>query len=160
MITAYIGLGSNLAEPLQQVEQAASELAALPHCQLLALSPRYGSAPMGPSDQPDYVNAVAAVATSLSPLDLLDALQQLEQDHGRQRLVRWGARTLDLDLLLYGDQVIAEPRLQVPHCGLGERAFVLVPLLDIAPELRLPDGRPLASLVANHHHQQLRRLSD
>ena len=159
MITAYIGLGANLDQPLAQVEGAARQLAALPDSQLLALSPRYASAPMGPQDQPDYVNAVAALATRLSPLALLDALQAIEQAHGRQRLVRWGARTLDLDLLLYGDQLINEPRLTVPHPGMLERAFVLVPLLDVAPTLVLADGRPLATIVASHHRQALTRLS-
>ena len=159
MITAYIGLGANLGQPLAQVEAAAQELATLPGCQLLALSPRYASAPMGPQDQPDYVNAVAALATSLSPLALLDALQAIEQAHGRQRLVRWGARTLDLDLLLYGEQLINEPRLTVPHPGMLERSFVLVPLLDVAPTLVLADGRPLATIVASHHRQALTLLA-
>lgn len=155
MITAYIGLGSNLAEPLAQVESAARELAALPGCELLALSPRYRSAPMGPADQPDYINAVAALATQLEPLALLDALQAIEQQHGRQRLVHWGARTLDLDLLLYGQQQIDHPRLRVPHPGLLERAFVLVPLADIAAQLRLADGQSLATLASPALRAQL-----
>ncbi len=148
MITAYIGLGSNLDDPLNQIEQAALELAALPGCQLLALSPRYRSAPMGPADQPDYINAVAALATQLEPLALLDALQAIEQQHGRQRLLRWGARTLDLDLLLYGEQTIDHPRLMVPHPGMLERAFVLVPLADIAAQLVLADGQNVATLAS------------
>ena len=160
MITAYIGLGSNLAEPLAQVEDAARELAALAGCQLLALSPRYRSAPMGPTDQPDYINAVAALATRLEPLALLNALQAIEQQHGRQRLVHWGARTLDLDLLLYGEQVINQPRLNVPHPGLQERAFVLVPLADIAPQLILPGGQPLATLLSSALRAQLQVVAN
>jgi 2-amino-4-hydroxy-6-hydroxymethyldihydropteridine diphosphokinase len=159
VITAYIGLGSNLDDPLNQIEQAALELAALPGCQLLALSPRYRSAPMGPADQPDYINAVAALATQLEPLALLDALQAIEQQHGRQRLLRWGARTLDLDLLLYGEQTIDHPRLMVPHPGMLERAFVLVPLADIAAQLVLADGQNVATLASPQLRAQLQLVA-
>jgi 2-amino-4-hydroxy-6-hydroxymethyldihydropteridine diphosphokinase len=146
-VRAYIGLGSNLASPLRQVRQAIAELAQLPASRLVAVSCIYRSHPMGPADQPDYINAVAAIETRLSPLELLDGLQAIENAHGRVRgSVQWGARTLDLDLLLYGDEIIAEPRLTVPHPGMAERSFVLQPLADIAPTLQLPDGRELKAL--------------
>jgi 2-amino-4-hydroxy-6-hydroxymethyldihydropteridine diphosphokinase len=127
-VTAYIGLGSNLQQPIQQVKQALLHLAELPQTHLLNASPLYRSAPLGPADQPDYINAVAALATRLSPLALLDALQTIERQQGRVREgERWGPRTLDLDLLLYAEQKIQNDRLRVPHPGLGERNFVLYP---------------------------------
>lgn len=146
-VRAYIGLGSNLAVPLRQVRQAIAELAQLPASRLVAVSRIYRSRPMGPADQPDYINAVAAIETRLLPLKLLDSLQAIEKAHGRVRgAVQWGPRTLDLDLLLYGDEIIAEARLTVPHPGMAERNFVLQPLADIAPSLQLPDGRELKAL--------------
>ena len=146
-VRCYIGLGSNLAEPEHQLKQALAALAGLPQSRLIATAPLYRSAPMGPQDQPDYLNTVAALDTGLEPLQLLDALQAIEQRQGRVRDgERWGARTLDLDLLLYGDRVIDTPRLQVPHPGLGQRNFVLYPLYDLAPQLRLPDGRSVEQL--------------
>ena len=148
MITAYIGLGSNLDDPRAQVERAFEELAGLPDCRLTGRSPLYRSAPMGPPDQPDYVNAVAAVETELAPEALLDALHAIEAAHRRRRGgARWGPRTLDLDLLLYGDRTVATARLTVSHPGLSERAFVLFPLHDLAPGLVLPDGMALAALL-------------
>jgi 2-amino-4-hydroxy-6-hydroxymethyldihydropteridine diphosphokinase len=105
---------------------------------------------MGPQDQPDYVNAVMAVETDLTPLELLRALQAIENQHGRVRIgARWGARTLDLDLLLYGDQLINHPDLTVPHSGITERAFVLYPLHEIAPQLIIPNKGKLVDLLAN-----------
>jgi 2-amino-4-hydroxy-6-hydroxymethyldihydropteridine diphosphokinase len=148
-VTAYIGLGSNLEEPRAQLERALDALTRLQQSELLEHSAFYRSAPMGPADQPDYVNAVAALHTALAPLELLDALQAIERAQGRQRgPQRWGPRTLDLDILLYGGRTIDSPRLTIPHPGLAERNFVLVPLFEIAPELVLPDGRTLAALVA------------
>ena len=147
MIRAYVGLGSNLAEPAAQVRQAIAALAALPQTTLAGSSPLYRTAPVGPQDQPDFINAVAAIDTALAPLDLLDALQALEQAAGRQRLRHWGERTLDLDLLLYGDEQIRHPRLTVPHPHMAERAFVLVPLAALAPGLILPDGRAVTDLL-------------
>lgn len=136
----YLGLGANLAEPIQQLQQAIVALKQLPQSQWIGASRFYGSTPMGPSDQPDYVNAVACLDTTLTPLDLLDALQRIEADQGRDRSgVRWGARTLDLDILLYGQQVIANERLNVPHIGAHERVFVLAPLCELAPEIEIPN---------------------
>ena len=140
-VTAYIGLGSNLQQPIEQVKRALQKLAKIPHTRLIRVSPLYSSTPLGPADQPDYINAVAALATMLSASELLDALQAIEQQQGRVREgERWGPRTLVLDLLLYGDQQIQTKRLTVPHPGLGERNFVLYPLHDIAGEDLLIPG--------------------
>lgn len=158
-VTAYIGLGSNLEDPQRQLERALDALRRLRRSELVRSSPFYRSVPMGPADQPDYLNAVAALRTQLAPLELLDQLQSIEAAQGRRRgPQRWGPRTLDLDLLLYGGEVIDSPRLVVPHPGLTERNFVLVPLFDIAPGLLLPDGRPLAALVAECPRDGLVRL--
>ena len=158
-ITAYIGLGSNLADPAGQIKAARREIAALANVQELAFSSLYQSPPMGPQDQPDYVNAVMAVVTTLPPLDLLRCLQKIEHEQGRVRTgERWGARTLDLDLLLYGDTLIAMPDLIVPHAGLSERAFVLYPLSEIAPQLLVPGKGKLADLLAQCPLAGLRRL--
>jgi 2-amino-4-hydroxy-6-hydroxymethyldihydropteridine diphosphokinase len=132
---AYVGLGANLgANLLGTLTQAARDLAVLPGTQLAALSGAWRSAPVD-AGGPDFLNAVAALDTTLAPLELLDALQAIELSHGRERPYRNAPRTLDLDLLLYGDAVLDTPRLTLPHPRLGERAFVLRPLLEIAPEL-------------------------
>lgn len=144
---AWIGLGSNLDDPLTQVRTALKELAELPETTLAACSSLYRSDPVGPPGQPDYVNAVAALDTRLEPETLLNALQAIEQAHRRVRRVHWGPRTLDLDLLLYGSEVIATPRLTVPHPFMTERNFVLWPLAELAPDLVLPDGRTLNELL-------------
>jgi 2-amino-4-hydroxy-6-hydroxymethyldihydropteridine diphosphokinase len=148
-VVTYIGLGSNLADPAAQVRQAMADLAGLPETELLARSALYRTAPVGPANQPDYVNAVVRLETRLSPRGLLEALQAIERAHGRQRDgSRWGPRTLDLDILLYGDECLAEPGLQIPHPEMGNRAFVLVPLADVAPRgLRVPGVGPLADLI-------------
>src|SRR5690606_486764 len=146
-VNAYIGLGSNLENPRAQVEQAFAELADLPHTRLIATSPLYHSIAVGPGNQPDYINAVAHITTILEPLALLDQLQALEYRHQRVRIEHWGPRTLDLDLLLYADAVIDLPRLQVPHPYLNQRSFVVYPLAAIAPDLVLPCGTSIASLI-------------
>lgn len=147
-VLAYIGLGSNLEQPLDHLHRALPELNALPRSSLRASSSFYLSSPMGPADQPDYVNAVAALNTQLQPLDLLDQLQRIEHAHGRERSLRWGPRTLDLDLLLYGDQVIRHDRLCVPHPGIGERSFVLLPLAELDPELEIPGLGAIGGVLA------------
>lgn len=148
-IRAYIGLGSNLDDPQAQLAKAIAALRNLPESRLTALSRVYRSCPMGPADQPDYLNAVVMLDTRLEPEALLDALQAIEKEQRRVRgPQRWGPRTLDLDLLLYGAEVIDTDRLKVPHPGIAERNFVLYPLSDIAPELVLPDGRSLRELLA------------
>jgi len=148
VVTAYIGVGANLCDPKAQVMRAFEAMAALPDSQLLRASSLYQSKPMGPQDQPDYINAVVALRTALPPLELLDALQQIEQQQGRERKRHWGERTLDLDILLYGEQVISHPRLIVPHYGMQQREFVLLPLAEIAASLILPCGTPLVEFVA------------
>lgn len=142
-VRAFVGLGSNLNGPAAQLRRALLELAELPHTRLIGHSPLYGSTPLGPPDQPHYVNAVAMLQTSLDAHSLLEQLLAVEQRHGRERGDRWGPRTLDLDLLLYGDEQIDSPRLQVPHPQMHRRAFVLVPLHDLAPDLALPGLGPL-----------------
>ena len=144
----YIGLGANLVEPVAQLQAAVTALGQLPETRLVQVSRFYSSKPMGPQDQPDYVNAVAALDTRLTPLALLHALQQIELAHGRQRKAeRWGPRTLDLDILLFGMQQIDHPELTVPHYGMQLREFVLYPLAELAPDLILPDGVTLQSLL-------------
>ncbi|CBL45585.1 7,8-dihydro-6-hydroxymethylpterin-pyrophosphokinase [gamma proteobacterium HdN1] len=143
-VTAYIGLGSNLQNPAAQLECALQALRKQPGILMVKASSFYRSKAVGPGDQPDYVNAAVQLETTLSPIGLLDALQSIENTQGRVRgEIRWVARTLDLDLLLYGDQTIQHSRLQVPHPRMTERAFVLKPLLELAPTLRLPDGQAL-----------------
>lgn len=157
-VTAYIGLGSNLENPRQQVRQALDELAALSQTTLDAASSLYKSRAFGPKGQPDYINAVARIKTHLSPLDLLDTLQAIENAHGRVRKVRWGARTLDLDLLLYGGQEIRHERLTVPHPEMHRRAFVLSPLHEIAPDLAIPGRGEISSLRETCENLDLSRL--
>jgi 2-amino-4-hydroxy-6-hydroxymethyldihydropteridine diphosphokinase len=145
----YIALGSNLGDPVRQARTAIALLSGMPELSLQAVSSLYRSAPMGPQDQPDYINAVIALETSLTPLALLDLLQKIELEHGRERKdERWGPRTLDLDILLYGQEIINNPRLTVPHYGMKLREFVIYPLLEIAPQLMLPCGSSLLSLAA------------
>lgn len=157
-VQAYVGLGSNLEQPEEQLLRALDELSRLPGTRLSASSGLYRNPPMGPVPQPDYVNAVAALETGLSPLELLDGLQAIEQAHGRVRIERWGPRTLDLDLLLYAERVIDEPRLQVPHPGLHERPFVLYPLAEIAPGLIIPGRGSLAEWLAQCPSSGLARI--
>lgn len=159
LVTAYIGLGSNLASPVEQIKSARAAIAAIGGVEELAFSSLYRSLPMGPQDQPDYVNAVMCVATSLPPMDLLHRLQSIENDQGRVRKgERWGARTLDLDLLVYGDRKIEVPDLTVPHVGIAERSFVLHPLYEIAPQLVVPGKGNIADLVAKCPLNGLKRL--
>ena len=148
MIEVYIGLGSNLALPEQQIQDACDSLAMLPDSTLIKCSSLYQSQPLGPQDQPDYVNAVALITTLLAPETLLQQTQLIEIQQGRVRKTnRWGPRTLDLDMLLFGQQKIASELLTVPHSGMKQREFVLYPLFEIAPDLILPCGEKLASLI-------------
>jgi len=147
MTTVYIGLGSNLADPQQQIIGAISAIKKIALSQVSQVSHLYFSRPMGPQDQPDYMNAVLALETKLSPLGLLDQLQGIENSAGRIRKDnRWGPRVLDLDILLFGDEVINNDRLTVPHYGMKEREFVLIPLAEIAPNLIMPDGNNITEL--------------
>lgn len=155
---AFVGLGANLGDADAALADALHRLAALPHTRLVARSAVYRTAPID-SSGPDYRNAVAELETALAPVALLHALQAIEQAHGRERPYRNAPRTLDLDLLLYGDRVIDTPELTLPHPRLHERAFVLVPLLEIAPALAHPTLGPLAPYRARVADQPIERLA-
>jgi len=146
---AWVALGSNLDAPREQVCRAFEEIGRTPKVRLVARSPLYRSRPMGPADQPDFVNAVAGLVTRLGPSELLRALHAIERAHGRRRSEseRWGPRTLDLDLLVHGETVCDEPGLTLPHPGIGERNFVLLPLASVAPDLVIPGLGRVASLA-------------
>lgn len=148
MSLAYIGLGSNLSDPQAQILSALSQLALLSSCSVIKVSSLYFSRPMGPQDQPDYMNAVVALETQLTPIKLLDELQSIENKAGRIRKEnRWGARILDLDILLFDQEVIHCERLTVPHYGLKLREFVLLPLAEITDNLLLPDNSNITLLA-------------
>ncbi|KFK92507.1 MULTISPECIES: 2-amino-4-hydroxy-6-hydroxymethyldihydropteridine diphosphokinase [unclassified Serratia (in: enterobacteria)] len=148
MIRVYIALGSNLAQPLQQVNTALEALGRIPYTQLIVCSSFYRTKPLGPQNQPDFLNAAVALDTLLPAEQLLDETQAIERNQGRERKdQRWGPRTLDLDIMLYGDRVIDTDRLTVPHYGLKEREFMLYPLAEIAPDLVFPDGETLADCL-------------
>lgn len=153
MQTVYIALGSNLENPLEQLKQAVEKLKKFAN--EFEISPFYGSKPVGPQDQPDYVNAVAKFSTDLSPTALLDKLQSIENEQGRVRVRRWGERTLDLDIILYGNQQIQTERLTVPHIEMKNREFVIVPMLDLTPDLVLPTGEKLADIYAQFKDHQM-----
>jgi 2-amino-4-hydroxy-6-hydroxymethyldihydropteridine diphosphokinase len=158
---AYVGLGSNLADPQQQVRRALAALAALPATRLIAASALYVTAPVGPLDQPDYVNAAARLDTRLPPLDLLAALLACEAAQGRHRDgTRWGPRTLDLDLLLHGEAELDLPGLRLPHPEICRRPFVLIPLADVAPPgLHIPGQGTLKDLLDACPSAGVRRLA-
>ncbi len=145
---AFIGLGSNLGDPVLQLTSALNELAQLGLSKNLVCAPWYRSKAIGPGDQPDYINTVAQLETRLAPIDLLKALQGIENTHGRQRTIRWGARTLDLDLLLYDNICLNSDELQLPHPEMRTRGFVLLPLHDLAPNLVLPYGGTVSEHLA------------
>lgn len=155
----FVGIGSNLDSPLQQVLSGLEALSQLPQGRLVAASSLYRSVAVGPGDQPDYINAVALLETHLPPLRLLEALQMIENGHGRVRHERWGPRTLDLDILLVDAQVIDLPTLQVPHPEIGNRKFVLEPLLELWPEGQLPDGRLVAHALKACDGPDVERLT-
>jgi 2-amino-4-hydroxy-6-hydroxymethyldihydropteridine diphosphokinase len=150
MTLVYIAIGSNLASPLEQVNAAVNALAEIPGSQVISVSSFYRTPPLGPQDQPDYLNAAVALETSLTAEELLNHTQRIELQQGRTRKAeRWGPRTLDLDIMLFGDEVLNTPRLTIPHYDMKNRAFMLWPLFEIAPELRFPDGPALRAVLAN-----------
>jgi 2-amino-4-hydroxy-6-hydroxymethyldihydropteridine diphosphokinase len=153
-VDAYIGLGSNLGDPEARLAAATAALGRLPHSTLEAVSRIYRTAPVGLLEQPDYLNAVARLRTTLSPRDLLEALLAIEQAQGRMRGTPNGPRTLDLDLLLYGDARIDEHDLMVPHPRMTERAFVMVPLAELAPGLSLVSGDAVSAIAQRLRQQQ------
>jgi 2-amino-4-hydroxy-6-hydroxymethyldihydropteridine diphosphokinase len=155
---AHVGLGSNLEDPTRQVRQGFVELGQLPGTRVLAQSSLYRTAPVGRTDQPDFINAVAVLDTELVPSDLLRHLLALEARHGRVRAERNGPRTLDLDLLLLGDQVIHSPGLEVPHPRMHERAFVLLPLSEVSPQAIIPGCGPVAQLLLQVPDQRVSRI--
>lgn len=161
MQRAYIGIGSNLDDPLTQVRTAIAALMTLPESAWIACSPLYRSRPVGPRDQPEYVNAVVAIDTAVAADALLDQLQAIENRQGRQRDgLRWGPRTLDLDILLYGQQSIDNERLRIPHPEIPNRSFVLKPLHDLAPTLVIPGLGSVESLLADISTDDLERITD
>ncbi|MEX0492003.1 2-amino-4-hydroxy-6-hydroxymethyldihydropteridine diphosphokinase [Raoultella terrigena] len=148
MTLAFIALGSNLAAPLEQVNAAVAALAEIPNSRIVAVSSFYRTPPLGPQDQPDYLNAAVALETGLTAEALLDNTQRIELQQGRERKAeRWGPRTLDLDIMLFGEQVIDSERLTVPHYDMKNRGFMLWPLFEIAPELHFPDGVALRGVL-------------
>ena len=160
LVPAYVALGSNLDDPQRQVVRAVEALRQMPGSRLVARSSLYRSSPLGPIEQPDFVNAVAGLLTSLEPRALLGELQSIESRLGRApAVVRWGPRRIDLDLLLYGAARIDEPGLRVPHPGIAERAFVLEPLAEIAPDVEIPQVGRVRELLARVDRSGLSRIA-
>ena len=150
MTLAYIAIGSNLASPLEQVNAAVQALGEIPQSRIVALSSFYRTPPLGPQDQPDYLNAAVALETALAPDVLLSHTQRIELQQGRVRKAeRWGPRTLDLDIMLFGHDVINTDRLTIPHYDMKNRGFMLWPLFEVAPDLIFPDGIPLRTILDN-----------
>lgn len=158
MTTCYVGLGSNLGQPAEQVSRAFAELARIPDTSLRAVSSLYRSAPVGYADQADFVNAVAALETGLGAEALLAALQGIEAQHGRRRRFANAPRTLDLDLLLFGEESLEAQDLTLPHPRMHERAFVLAPLIEIAPDIAIPGIGPAVEQLARCADQRVQRL--
>jgi len=156
---AYIGLGSNLEDPHSQLQRAFADLDKLPDTRVAGHSSLYRSAPIGLLDQPDFVNAVAKIETNLTPQDLLQSLLQIEHQHGRERTIRNAPRTLDLDLLLYDNMQIDEHGLTVPHPQMHLRAFVLQPLLEIAPDIGIPGVGQAHQFLQTCRDQILEKLN-
>jgi 2-amino-4-hydroxy-6-hydroxymethyldihydropteridine diphosphokinase len=157
MTLAYVGLGANLGEPRQQLLAALEDLGRIPQTRVAARSSLYRSAPIGYPDQPDYVNAVARLETGLRPEELFARLQEIERGHGRKRSFRNAPRSLDLDLLLYGGERIDTPALTVPHARMHERAFVLVPLLELDPGAVIPGRGNATELLRSCATQAVER---
>ncbi len=159
-VDAFVGIGSNLDHPTRQVEVAIQRLRDLPRVRLQSASSMYRSSPLGGIEQPDYVNAVAHVETSLTARDLLTALLDVESSQGRLRDGRrWGPRVIDLDLLVYAQETIREPGLEVPHPGIAQRNFVLLPLREIAPDLDVPGLGPLSGVDVNCDEPRIERIA-
>lgn len=157
---AYVGVGSNLQSPARQVESAIGQLAEIAQTRLILASSMYRSAPLGGIEQPDFVNAVAAVITRLGPAELLAALHEIEAANGRERDdTRWGPRVLDLDLLVYSDRQMTSPELTLPHPGIGERNFVLLPLAEIAPDLVIPGLGRVAAIPVDMNEPGISRIA-
>ena len=163
MPDAYIGLGSNLDHPDQQLRRAVELLAELPETKLIATASIYQSPALGDASHPDYLNTVARINTSLQPLQLLDALQEIEQQRGRIRTPghRWESRTIDLDMLLYGDEAIGLPRLNVPHPEMLKRDFVMIPLLEIvSSDTVIPNAENITLLIKQWGKIDLKKVAE
>ena len=158
MTVAYVGLGANIGEPRRQLQNALRELGALPKTRVTAASGFYRGAPVGYLDQPEFLNAVAELDTALAPGPLLEGLQEIENRHGRERSFANAPRTLDLDLLLHGDSIVATPRLTLPHPRMHERAFVLKPLAEIAPDITIPGMGKARDRLAACKDQRVERI--
>ena len=159
MIKVYIGLGSNLNDPQSQLKKAIISLDMVPSTSVVRTSSFYRSKPVGPQDQPDYINAVVELATELSAHVLLSYLQSIENEHGREREIKWGARTLDLDILLFGDEIIQDDRLGIPHVEMHKRGFVLLPLDEISPDCMIPGIGAVSSLLRQFNTDDLVKLN-
>ena len=163
MIIVYIGLGSNLggdhASPKQNIVSAIDALGGIQSTQMISVSSLYESKPVGPQDQGNYINAVVKLETNLDAIELLDNLQAIENAHGRERKQHWGPRTLDLDILLFGDHIIHDERLTIPHPEICHRSFVLVPLAEIEPECIIPEKGLVTDLVLKVDQTELKLIS-
>ena len=158
-LTVYVGIGSNLDNPVAQVQQAITMFQSSDQFRDVRVSSLYRSEPMAGMKQPDYINAVVAFTTDLNPHDLLDSLQQMENDQGRVRTdVRWSARTIDLDILLIGKEEICDDRLTVPHPGIFERNFVILPLAELDPDLSLPDNTHMSYLLTQITEEGIEKI--
>lgn len=155
--TVYVALGSNVDNPTAQIEQAIEEVSALPGVQLKKASHLYQSKAIGPK-QPDIINAVIEIETTLTPIALLDILQLIENHHYRKRVIKWGPRTLDCDIILFGQKIIQSERLVIPHPEMKNRNFVIIPLYEIARDLIFPDNSPLKSYIKNFEQTQIQRI--
>jgi 2-amino-4-hydroxy-6-hydroxymethyldihydropteridine diphosphokinase len=154
----FIGLGSNLADPIAQIKMAIKAIDSLDDVSLIAQSSLYSSPPMGPQDQPDYINAVIEIDTCLFAHTLLDELQEIELEQGRVRQRHWGERTIDLDILIYGQNQLDDERLHIPHPGIAMRSFVLHPLAEIAPDIIIPTMGNIQQLLVDCPPDGLQRI--
>lgn len=160
MATVFLGLGSNLGDKEANIHGALDRLSHSPDIRVERVSSLYESAPIGRVDQPNFINAAAVIETDLSPAHLLHALQVIEREMGRVHTIQWGPRVIDIDILLYDDAAIETPELSIPHPHMTERAFVMVPLAEVAPDLKLPDGRTPQEDLKKLSNQQVRRIAE
>ncbi len=160
MTTVFLGLGSNLGDREANVRSAADKIAAHPGIRLMKISSLYLAAPVGYTEQPDFVNAVAVIETDVEPIDLLHAAKGIEREMGRARTSPWGPRVIDIDLLVYDARAVSTPELTIPHPRMTERAFVMLPLAEVAPDLVLSDGRKPAEVMSELRDQRVARLPE
>ena len=154
--SVYIGLGGNLSDPLKQIKLAIENIKKIPNSRYVVSSKLYNSSPMGPSDQPDFINAVVAIVSCLEPHSLLNELQKIERKQKRVRDIKWGPRTIDLDLLVQGKEIIEDEVLNLPHPEIQNRIFVLLPLMDIAPDIKIPGLANIVDLLKKIENNPIR----